>query len=562
MVEKKESFSDLLEQSFEGQGSFEGKVVKGIIVSLQSDVVVVDVGLKSEGRIPLSEFQAFGLPDIRPGDEVSVFVERLEDRNGDISLSLEKARKEEIWSNLEKAFADGTSVEGAILGRVKGGVAVDLAGTSAFLPSSQIDTRLVSDISSMLDVKQMFKVIKMDKSRNNIVVSRRAVIEESLEGAREEVLSKLSEGKIMTGVVKNITDYGAFVDLGGIDGLLHAIDMSWKRVGHPSDVVSVGQTLDVQILKFNPETRRISLGIKQLQTNPWTEVEKKYIVGNKYVGTVTNVAEYGAFIELEPGIEGLIYVTEMSWIRRNAHAHQILSKGQQVEVMILDVDSEKRRMSLSLKQCRGNPWEEFAKNHPVGSIVEGTVRNATEFGLFVGVSDQLDGMVHMGDISWTQRGDEALKTFEKGQKVHVKILDIDFAKERINLGIKQLEDNPTAEGLEGVRKGDIVTCTVQAVNERGIEVLVHHKIVAFIKNQDLSSERSQQRKDLFAVGERVDAKVISVDATAQKLSLSVRAREVDEEKKVLAEYGSIESGASLGEILGEAIRKKKGKGVG
>lgn len=557
MDNNKTSFSDLLEESLEVQGSFEGKVVKGTIVGIQGDIVVVDVGLKSEGRVPLKEFEAAGLTEVRPGDTIDVFVERLEDKNGGILLSIERARKEAAWDELEKAFADQVIVEGTIFGRVKGGFAVDMNGAVAFLPGSQVDIRPVSDITPLMNIKQPFKIIKMDKARSNIVVSRRAVIEDSMVGARNEVISKLAEGQIITGVVKNITDYGAFVDLGGIDGLLHATDMSWKRIGHPSEIVSVGQTLEVQVLKFNPETQRISLGLKQLQSNPWEGVEARYIVGQKYKGKITNVAEYGAFVELEPGIEGLVYVTEMSWLRKNSNVHKIVSVGQEVEVMILDVDSSKRRMSLGLKQCYENPWEQFSKEHPVGSIIDGVVRNATEFGLFIGVTEQLDGMVHMSDMSWDKRGDEAIKNYTKGQAVKVKILDIDPEKERISLGLKQLEDDPLESSFEDLHKGDIVTCTVKEVNDRGIEVLVKDKIVVFIKKADLSSDRSRQRTDTYAVGERIDAKITALDPEARRIVLSIKAREVEEEQQALSEYGSSASGASLGDILGEAIRKKQ-----
>lgn len=551
------SFSDLLEKSWEAQGSFEGKVVKGTVLSIQGDVVVIDVGLKSEGRIPLKEFDASQLSEIREGDTIDVYVERLEDRSGGIQLSIEKARKEAAWQDLERAMNEGRTVDGVIVGRVKGGMSVDLGGALAFLPGSQLDIRPVGDVTPLLNLKQPFKIIKMDRSRNNIVVSRRAVIEESLVDARREIISKLQEGQVIRGVVKNITDYGAFVDLGGIDGLLHATDISWKRVRHPSDVVSVGQELEVQVLKFNPETQRISLGLKQLQSNPWDNVEERYKVGQKYPGKVTNAAEYGAFVELEPGIEGLIYITEMSWLRKNTNAHKLVTIGQDVEVMVLDVDAQKRRMSLGLKQCQENPWEQFAKDHPVGSIIEGVVRNATEFGIFVGVTPELDGMVNMSNISWTQRGEEAIKNYTKDQKVKVKILDIDFDRERISLGLKQVEDDPLAPAFEGLHQGDIVTCTVKEISDRGIEVVVRDKIVVFIKNHDLSSDRSRQRGDAFAVGERVDAKIVNLDPASHRISLSIKEREIEDEKRVLSEYGSTDSGASLGGILGEALRKKQ-----
>jgi small subunit ribosomal protein S1 len=527
------------------------------VVRIKGDAAVVDVGLKSEGRVLLKEFEAVGLSEVKPGDEVDVFVERLEDRNGEIVLSLEKAKREASWNELEKAFADGNVVEGAICGRVNGGFAVDLGCATAFLPGSQVDIRSVSDISPLLNIKQPFKIIKMDKQRNNIVVSRRAIIEDAMVGARQEVLAGLYEGKIVKGVVRNITDYGAFVDLGGIDGLLHATDMAWKRVSHPNTVVSVGQELEAVVLKFNPETQRISLGIKQLQPNPWDGVEQRYAIGQKYKGTVTNVADYGAFVELEPGIEGLIYVTEMSWLRKTANAHKIVSVGQEVEVAVLDVDSKARRMSLGLKQCQENPWEQFAKEHTVGSIIEGVVRNATEFGLFVGVTDVLDGMVHMSDLAWKQDEDDSLKSFEKGQKIQVMILDVDFMNERISLGIKQIEEGHVVEDLPKVNKGDVVTCVVKEANERGIEVLVKDKISAFIKKMDLSGDR--YRPTDYAVGEKVDAKVLDVSASGKRLVLSIKARELDEKKTVLSKYGSSDSGASLGDILGEAIRKKKEK---
>ena len=550
------SFSDLLEQSLESQGSFEGKVIQGTVVRIQNDVVVVDVGLKSEGRVPLKEFESMGLSEVRAGDVISVFVEKLEDKNGDIVLSLEKARREAAWDDLEKAFADGKIIEGTIVGRVKGGFAVELIGATAFLPGSQIDVRPVNDITPLMNIKQPFKIIKMDKVRNNIVVSRRVVIEDSMAGARQEVLNNLAEGQIVKGVVKNITDYGAFVDLGGIDGLLHATDISWKRVGHPSEVVSIGQEMEVLVLKFSPDTQRISLGIKQLQANPWDGIEKRYIIGQKYKGKVTNVADYGAFVELEPGIEGLIYVTEMSWLRKNANAHRLVSAGQEVEVMVLDVDSKTRRMSLGLKQCQENPWEEFAKNNPVGSIIEGTVRNSTEFGLFVGVTDSLDGMVHMSDISWNKKPEEAVRSFDKGQKINVKIMDIDFANERISLSIKQIEGDPLKESFEGMKKGDIVTCVVKNITDKGLEVVIKDKIETFIKRSDLSSDRGNQNPESFAIGDKVDAKIVELHKDSHKIVVSIKAREIEEEKKVLSEYGSSDSGASLGDILGEAIRKK------
>ncbi|MDR3285189.1 MAG: 30S ribosomal protein S1 [Holosporales bacterium] len=552
----KASFSDLLEQSLESQGTFEGKIIKGTVVRIQGDMVVIDVGLKSEGRVPLKEFEAVGLSEVKPEDVIDVFVERLEDKNGDIVLSVENAKREAAWNDLEKAFAEGKIIEGIIIGKVKGGFSVDFCCTTAFLPGSQVDIRAVNDISQLLNIKQPFKIIKMDKVRNNIVVSRRVVIEDSMAGARKEVLSTLAEGQIIKGVVRNITDYGAFVDLGGIDGLLHATDMSWKRVTHPNEVVTVGQELEVLVLKFSPETQRISLGIKQLQQNPWDGIEKRYTIGQKYKGTITNVADYGAFVELETGIEGLVYVTEMSWLRKGTNVHKVVSSGQEVEVIVLDVDSKTRRMSLGLKQCQENPWEQFAKNNPIGSIIEGIVRNATEFGLFIGVTDVLDGMVHMSDISSKQRGDESIKTFERGQKIKVKILDIDYLNERISLGIKQLEEDAKESELQkaNINKGDIVTCIIKEINDRGFVVTVKDTIEAFIRKSDISADRNSA--NMYAVGEKVDAKVVEISG---RITLSIKAREIDEKKTILSKYGSSNSGASLGDILGEAIRKEKTK---
>ena len=552
-----ESFAALLEESLGKTSSFEGTVVKGTVIAVENDMALIDVGLKSEGRVPLKEFTAPGQPsEMKPGDEVEVFVERMEDRNGEAVLSREKARREEAWTQLEKAFNNQDRVTGTIFGKVKGGFTVDLSGAVAFLPGSQVDIRPVRDISPLLGTPQPFQILKMDRNRGNIVVSRRAVLEESRAEARSELVANLKEGQVLEGVVKNITDYGAFVDLGGVDGLLHVTDIAWRRINHPTEALQIGQTVKVQVIRFNPETQRISLGMKQLEADPWEGVDAKYPVGTKFKGRVTNITDYGAFVELEPGIEGLVHVSEMSWTKKNVHPGKIVSTSQEVEVMILDVDPHKRRISLGLKQCLENPWDGFADRFPVNSEIEGEVKNITEFGMFVGLPGDIDGMVHLSDLSWSQSGEEAIQTYKKGDKVQVKVLDVDIDKERISLGVKQLEEDPFEKSATTVKKGAVVTCTVSQVTDGGIEVSVGDEgLIGFIRKSDLSRERSEQRPDRFAVGEKVDAKVTQVDRASRKVSLSIKAREVQEEKQAMAEYGSSDSGASLGDILGAALKR-------
>lgn len=552
----KESFADLLEESLRGRTSFEGSVVKGYVISVDDDFATVDVGLKSEGRIPLREFSGPGrTPEVKAGDFIDVYVERMEDKNGTAVLSVEKARREAAWSELEKASITGELVNGVIFGKVKGGFAVDLEGAVAFLPGSQVDVRPIRDITPLMNIAQPFKILKMDKLRSNIVVSRRAVLEDNRSEQRAELVSNLSEGQVLEGIVKNITDYGAFIDLGGVDGLLHVTDISWRRINHPGDVLKVGESIQVQVIRFNRDTQRISLGMKQLETDPWKGVEERYIPGSRHKGKITNIADYGAFVELEPAVEGLIYVTEMSWTKKNVHPSKILTQGQEVEVQVLEVDMTKRRISLGLKQCFENPWIRFAEQYPVGSILEGEIKNITEFGMFVGVDDEIDGMVHMTDVSW-DNGDDSSQ-FKKGDVVKVKVLDVDPEKERISLGIKQLNDDPLATALDSARKGMVVTCTITEVNDKGLEVSLESGLIGTIKKIDLSRERSEQRPDRFAVGEKVDAMVMSLDRSGRKVTLSIKAREIDEEKKALSEYGSADSGASLGDILGEAMNKAK-----
>ena len=558
--EDSKEFAALLGETLGDNEKFEGNVIKGVIIALETDHVIVDVGLKSEGRIPRYEFSKPGEdPEINIGDTVEVFVERMENRNGESVLSRDKARREEVWVDLEKLHEKGERVMGTIFGRVKGGFTVDLGGAVAFLPGSQVDIRPVRDIDPLMNTPQPFHVLKMDRSRGNIVVSRRSILEESRQEQRGELLDNLAEGQVLEGVVKNITDYGAFVDLGGVDGLLHVTDISWKRVNHPSEVLQIGQTVEVQVVRFNEETQRISLGMKQLEADPWTEVADKYAVGSRFTGRISNIADYGAFVELEDGVEGLVHVSEMSWTKKNVHPGKIVSTSQEVEVEVLEVNMEKRRISLGLKQCQENPWAQFAEERKVDDVIEGEVRNITEFGLFVGLTEEIDGMVHLSDISWEDQSEDALKSFNKGDMVKAKILELDPDRERVALSIKALTDDPYKGALEGIAKGSVVTCTVSDIKAGSIEVKLNDDVVGTIKKADLSRERSEQRTDRFAVGEKVDAKVISVDRKTRKVALSIKAQEIDEDKQAMKDFGSTESGASLGDILGAALQENEGE---
>ncbi len=560
-VPSKEDFAAMLDESFSDQSAVEGSVITGTVIAVEHDFALIDVGLKTEGRVALKEFAAPGQPaSIAPGDKVDVFLDRIENAMGEAVLSREKARREEAWIELEKNFDDTAQVEGVIFGRVKGGFTVDLNGAVAFLPGSQVDIRPVRDITPLLGVTQPFQILKMDKRRGNIVVSRRAVLEDARAEQRSELLANLQEGQVLEGVVKNITDYGAFVDLGGVDGLLHVTDIAWRRVNHPTEVLNIGETINVQVIKLNPETQRISLGMKQLQTDPWEEVEMKYPLNARFTGRVTNITDYGAFVELEPGIEGLVHVSEMSWTKKNIHPGKIVSTSQEVEVQVLDVDSKRRRISLGLKQCMENPWEGFATKYPSGTEIEGEVKNITEFGLFIGLDDGVDGMVHMSDLSWEQTAEEALASYQKGDMVKAVVLDVDLEKERISLGVKQLASDPLDSAAPDgpLRKGQIVTVSVEEVQDQGIEVSIGDSGVrAFIRRGDLSRDRSEQRPERFSVGDKVDAKVTNIDRNTRKVSLSIKAKEVDEEKEAVAQYGSSDSGASLGDILGAALRAKE-----
>ena len=551
-----ENFEQLLGETPAFMDTFEGKVVRGVVVDVERDFIVVDVGLKSEGRVSKREFAVNGLePEIKAGDQVEVYVERFEDSKGEPVLSRERARREEAWSILENAHTREERVTGTIFGRVKGGFTVDLNGAIAFLPASQVDIRPVKDVGPLMNESQPFLILKMDKARGNIVVSRRAVMEESRAEAKGELISKMKEGMILKGMVKNITDYGAFIDLGGVDGLLHVTDISWKRINHPSDALEVGQTVEVQVVRFNRDSQRISLGMKQLESDPWEGVANRYPVNAKFKGHITNITDYGAFVELEAGVEGLIHVSEMSWTRKNVSPGQLVSASEEVEIIILDIDEEKRRISLGLKQCINNPWDDFAEKNKVDAVLDVEVRNITEFGLFVAVSEELEGLVHISDLSW-DNGEEAIKSYSKGDKLKVKILEIDVEKERIGLGVKQLSEAPAEKAMDGLAKGTIVTGTVTEITENGIEVQISEGVTGFIKRNDLSKDRSEQRPDRFAKGEKVDAKIVSVEKNSRKLNLSIKAMEAEEERKAMEEFGSSDSGASLGDILGAAMNKQ------
>ena len=552
-----ENFADLLAESFNEDMNIEGSVVLGTVISVEKEAVIVDVGLKSEGRVSIKEFMAPGQDvSVNIGDQVEVYVERLEDRNGQALLSRDKARREEAWAALETAHNNQERVTGVIFGKVKGGFTVDLDGATAFLPGSQVDIRPVRALGPLMGTPQPFQILKIDRKRGNIVVSRRAVLEESRAEARSELVSNLSEGQVLSGIIKNLTEYGAFVDLGGVDGLLHVTDIAWRRINHPSEVLSVGESVEVKVIRFNTDTQRISLGMKQLQEDPWEAAKANFTIGTIVKGRVTNITDYGAFIELADGVEGLVHVSEMSWTKKNVHPGKIVSSSQEVDVMVLDIDMEKRRISLGIKQCVANPWENFANTVKAGDEIEGEIRNITEFGLFIGLNDDIDGLVHLTDISWDVQGDEAIQSYKKGDSVKAKVLEVDVDKERVSLGIKQLTEDTVGETLANIKKGDIVTCTISKVTDGGLEVSVSDNVTGFIRRSDLSRDRDEQRPERFAVDEKVDAQVTMVDGKARKLSLSIKAREMTEEKKAMADYGSSDSGASLGDILGAALAKR------
>ncbi|MBH0236206.1 30S ribosomal protein S1 [Methylobrevis albus] len=556
----REDFAALLEESFATSELYEGAVVKGIVIAIEKDLAVIDVGLKVEGRVPLKEFGVRARDgELKVGDEVEVYLERVENALGEAVLSRDKARREESWVRLEVAFEKNEKVVGHIFNQVKGGFTVDLDGATAFLPRSQVDIRPVRDVGPLMHTPQPFQILKMDKRRGNIVVSRRVVLEETRAEQRSELVQSLEEGQTVEGVVKNITDYGAFVDLGGIDGLLHVTDIAWRRINHPTEVLSIGQTVRVQIIRVNQETHRISLGMKQLESDPWSGIEAKYPVNTRFTGRVTNITDYGAFVELEPGIEGLIHVSEMSWTKKNVHPGKIVATSQEVEVMVLEVDPVKRRISLGLKQTLQNPWEAFSEKYPSGAVVEGEVKNKTEFGLFIGLDGDVDGMVHLSDLDWNRPGEQVIEEFNKGDMVKAVVLDVDIDKERISLGMKQLGGDPMDAASAGeLRRNAVVTCEVVEIKDAGIEVkIVDTDITAFIRRADLARDRADQRPERFAVGEKLDARITQFDKKTRKVGLSVKALEIAEEKEAVAQFGSSDSGASLGDILGAALRARQ-----
>ena len=553
MANTMDEFEALLNESFEMDTPEEGSVVKGKVIAIESGQAIIDVGYKMEGRVDIKEFADPGeAPKIAAGDVVEVFLRQVENSKGEAVISREMARREEAWDRLETAYAGEARVEGAIFGRVKGGFTVDLGGAVAFLPGSQVDVRPVRDAGPLMGLKQPFQILKMDRRRGNIVVSRRAILEESRAEQRAEVIGNLTEGQNVDGVVKNITEYGAFVDLGGVDGLLHVTDMAWRRVNHPSEILTIGETIKVQVIKINKETHRISLGMKQLQEDPWDLVAAKYPLESTHTGRVTNITDYGAFVELEAGVEGLVHVSEMSWTKKNVHPGKIVSTSQEVEVMVLEIDGTKRRVSLGLKQTQRNPWEVFAETHPEGTEVEGEVKNITEFGLFVGLEGDIDGMVHLSDLSWDERGEDAIQSYHKNDVVQAVVSEVDVEKERISLSIKGMGGDKFAEAVGGVKRGSIVTVKVTAIEEGGVEC-EYEGMKSFIRRSDLSRDRAEQRPERFSVGDKVDVRITNVDAKTRRLGVSIKAREIAEEKEAVEQYGSSDSGASLGDILGAAL---------
>ena len=552
-----ETFEQLLNESLESATPKEGEVVNGSVIAIEAGQAIIDIGYKMEGRVDLREFASPGKDDdVLVGDQVEVYLERVEGSRGEAILSREKARREEAWDRLEKASGKEEKVDGIIFGRVKGGFTVDLGGAIAFLPGSQVDVRPIRDTNSLMQISQPFQILKMDRRRGNIVVSRRAILEESRAEQRAELVGNLTEGSVADGVVKNITEYGAFIDLGGVDGLLHVTDMAWRRVNHPSELLNIGDTIKVQVIKINKDTHRISLGIKQLQEDPWSDVEARYPLGSNHTGRVTNITDYGAFVELESGVEGLVHVSEMSWTKKNVHPGKLVSTSQELEVMVLEIDTAKRRVSLGLKQTKGNPWENFAEKYPVGSKVEGEIKNITEFGLFVGLDEDIDGMVHLTDLNWSKPGEEAIEGFKKGELVNAEVTDIDIEKERISLSIKALEKDPFTDAIGTLKRGQIVTVTITNLQDSGVDV-EFNGVTSFIRRSDLSRDRAEQRSDKFVVGDKVDARITNIDKSGRKVSFSIKAKEIAEEKEAVQQYGSSDSGASLGDILGAALNKEE-----
>jgi small subunit ribosomal protein S1 len=550
-----ESFAQLFEQSLASQRIRPGQILSGLVVDVGDDMVIVNVGLKSEAVIPVEQFKnERGEIEVKSGDMVEVALDSVEDGTGETRLSREKAKRARTWTRLEDAFSKAEIVVGIITGRVKGGFTVEIEHVRAFLPGSLVDVRPVRDTAYLENKPLEFKVIKLDQKRNNVVVSRRAVVEQEFSAERTALMDNLQEGAVVRGTVKNLTDYGAFVDLGGIDGLLHITDMAWKRVKHPSEVVKVGDEVEVRILKFDRDRSRVSLGLKQLGADPWASISRRYPPNTRVFGKVTNIADYGAFVEIEDGVEGLVHVSEMDWTNKNVNPAKVVQTGQEVEVMVLDCDEERRRISLGLKQCAANPWREFAENFNRGDKVSGQIKSITDFGIFIGLSGNIDGLVHLSDISWDVRGEEAVRNFQKGQTVEAVVLAIDPERERISLGIKQLAKDPFAAYIADNPKGSIVPGVVKEVDARGAIIDLGNGIEGQLRASELGRDRIEDARQFLKVGDRIDAKFMGVDRKTRSISLSVKAKEAHEEAEAVQSYRSEQTGPTAGTSLGELLK--------
>ncbi len=550
-----ESFAELFEESVSNLNTQVGTIINGTVVDINKDAVIVYAGLKSEGIIPIDQFKVTdGVLEVEVGDTVEVALDMLEDGYGETKLSREKARRAKAWIELETVHESGETVTGTITGKVKGGFTVELGDLRAFLPGSLVDVRPVRDTSYLEGKELEFKVIKIDLKRNNVVVSRRAVVESEYSAEREELIEALKEGAVVKGIVKNLTDYGAFLDLGGVDGLLHITDMAWKRVKHPSEIVAIGDEIEVRVLKFDKEKTRVSLGLKQLDDDPWRDIDRRYPEGTHIFGKVTNIADYGCFVEIEEGIEGLVHVSEMDWTNKNVSPAKIVSLGDEVEVMILDIDEERRRISLGMKQCKANPWDEFATSHDKGSEVTGTIKSITDFGIFVGLDGGIDGLVHLSDLSWSDTGEEAVRSYKKGDELRAMVLSVDAERERISLGVKQMEKDPFSGFFAEHPKGSIVTGKVSEVDAKAAIIDLGDGVEGILKASEIARDRIEDARTVLKEGDEVEAKFIGVDKKSRTINLSVKAKDYQEESAAVQEYSSNESASmNLGDILKESI---------
>ena len=554
-----ENFAQLFEESLQELETRPGSIVKGTVVSIDKDIVLVDAGLKSESAIPADQFKnAEGELEIAIGDQVDVALDAVEDGFGETILSREKAKRHEAWVELEKAYEDKATIKGVINGKVKGGFTVEVNSVRAFLPGSLVDVRPVRDTTHLEGKELEFKVIKLDAKRNNVVVSRRAVIEAESSAERETLLANLEEGHEIKGIVKNLTDYGAFVDLGGVDGLLHITDMAWKRVKHPSEIVNVGDEINVKVLKFDKEKQRVSLGMKQMGNDPWQEIAQRYPEGTKITGQVTNLTDYGCFVEIEDGVEGLVHVSEMDWTNKNIHPSKVVNLGDSVEVMVLEIDEERRRISLGLKQCIANPWETFAESHEKGDKVSGKIKSITDFGIFIGLDGGIDGLVHLSDISWNKSGEDAVRDYKKGDEISAVVLQVDPERERISLGVKQIEEDPFNKYLTDNKKGAIVTGTVTAVDAKGVTVNLAEEVDGYIRVADLAVERVEDATEVASVGDSIEAKFMGVDRKNRTVNLSVKAKDQADEKEAIDKVNQQED-AGFANAMAEAFKAAKGE---